>query len=29
MGSNMRSGYVITRDGTSIYYEVDGEGGNH
>lgn len=23
----MRSGYVITRDGTSIYYEVDGEGG--
>ena len=26
MGEHMRSGYVITRDGTSIYYEIDGEG---
>lgn len=26
MGERMGSGYVITRDGTSIYYEIDGKG---
>lgn len=26
MVKNMKNGYVITRDGTSIYYEIDGEG---
>ncbi|BDR91710.1 alpha/beta fold hydrolase [Vulcanisaeta souniana] len=26
MARNMKSGYVVTRDGTSIYYEIDGEG---